>query len=119
MKIRTLVFPGHAGSSDASHAKHSEALDSDGRHADAPDIPLYPVWYLQWSGDTVTLDGETFLDMQVAPHHAEASTLAKQSGAHCEENEAMNNITYMRFSSITCELQKIDPFSKQALMFVD
>jgi hypothetical protein len=45
-----------------------------------PDIPLYPVWYLQWSGDLVTLDGETFLAMQVVPHQAEASMLAKQPG---------------------------------------
>ena len=48
-------------------------------------------WYLPWSGDTVTLDGETFLDVQLAPHQAEASTLAKQSGIYYEEYEAMNN----------------------------
>ena len=56
-----------------------------------PDIPLCPFWYLQWSGDIVTLDGETFLDMQVAPHQAEASKPAKQSGMYYEEHEAMDN----------------------------
>lgn len=39
----------------------------------------------------MTLGGQTFLDMQVAPHQAEASRLAKQLGTHYEEHEAMNN----------------------------
>lgn len=37
------------------------------------------------------LGGQTFLDMQVAPHQAEISKLAKQSGIYYEEHEAMNN----------------------------
>jgi len=38
----------------------------------------------------VTLGGQTFLDMQVAPHQAEASNLAKQTSTHHEDHEAMN-----------------------------
>jgi hypothetical protein len=56
-----------------------------------PGISLCPFRYLQWSGDTVTPDGETFLDMQLAPHQAEAFYLAEQSGTHYEEHEAMNS----------------------------
>ena len=56
-----------------------------------PDIPLYLLWYLQWSGDVVILGGQTFLDMQAAPHQAEVSKLAKQLGVYYEEHEAMNN----------------------------
>jgi hypothetical protein len=52
-----------------------------------PDISLCAFWHLRWSGDTVTLDGETFLDMQVAPHQAEASKPAKQSDMYYEEHE--------------------------------
>ena len=48
-------------------------------------------WYLPWSGDTVTLDGETFLDVQLAPHQAEASTLFGQSGIYHEEHETISN----------------------------
>jgi hypothetical protein len=58
------------------------------------DVPLYLIWYLYRSGDTVTLDGETFLDLQEAPHQAEASTLDKQSGVYYEEHEATNHSAY-------------------------
>lgn len=34
--------------------------------------------------------GQTFLDMQAAPHQAEVSKLAKQLGVYYEEHEAMN-----------------------------
>ena len=49
----------------------------------------------------VTLDGETFLDLQAAPHQAEASKLAKQSGVHHEEHEAANHSAYTR-NSMAC-----------------
>ena len=39
----------------------------------------------------MTPDGETFLDVQLAPNQAEAFYLAEQSGTHCEEHEAMNS----------------------------
>lgn len=42
MKTRTLVLPGYAGSSNASSAKHSESLDPDRRHADAPGYTTLP-----------------------------------------------------------------------------
>lgn len=38
----------------------------------------------------MTLGGQTFLDMQVAPHQAEFSKLAQQLGVYYEEHEAMN-----------------------------
>lgn len=91
MKNGILRLPAHACSSNASTAKHSESLDPTYGMPMDSDIPLCPFWYLQWSGDIVTLDGETFLDMQVAPHQAEASKPAKQSGMYYEEHEAMDN----------------------------
>ena len=45
------------------------------------------------SGDTVTFDGATFLDMQLAPHRAEASTPTEQADVYHEEHEAMSNST--------------------------
>ena len=42
MKTWTLVLPGHAGSSNASNVKHSESLDPDRRHADAPGYTTLP-----------------------------------------------------------------------------
>lgn len=91
MKIGILVLPVHACSSNASTAKHSESLDPIHGMPMHPNISLCAFWHLRWSGDTVTLDGETFFDMQVAPHQAEASKPAKQSGMYYEEHEAMNN----------------------------
>jgi hypothetical protein len=49
-------------------------------------------WYLPWSGDFVTLDGETFLDVQLAPHQAEAPTPFGQSGIYYyEQHETISN----------------------------
>jgi hypothetical protein len=56
-----------------------------------PDIPLYPIWHLRRSGDMMTLDGETFLDMRVVPHQTEASTLIKQSGIYYAQHDVMSN----------------------------
>jgi hypothetical protein len=84
-------FAGHVGSSNASDAKHSESLDPMNGMPMHPDIPLYPIWHLHRSGDMVTLDGETFLDMRVVPHQAEASTLIKQSGIYYAQHDVMSN----------------------------
>lgn len=85
------LLVGPAGALIASKAKHSESFGSallGPRHADV--LPCHR-WYLGWSGDMETLDGETFLDMQLAPHQAEASTLAKHSIICYKEREAMSN----------------------------
>ena len=49
--------------------------------------------FARLSGDTVTLDGSAFLDMQLAPHRAEASTPTEQADVYHEEHEAMSNST--------------------------
>ena len=94
METWTLLV-GPAEALIASKAKHSESFGPallGQRHADVSrPLLLCHRWYLRWSGDMVTLDGGTFLDMQLAPHQAEASTLAKHSIICYKEREAMSN----------------------------
>lgn len=52
--------------------------DAWGRHADGFRAYYIACRYLSrlyWSGDMVTLDGETFLDVQLGPHQAKAYAL--------------------------------------------
>jgi hypothetical protein len=95
MKIGTLVLPGDM---QVRQLLREPSIPNPSTPKDGmpmrPDVPLYLIWYLQRSGDMVTLDGETFLDLQEAPHQAEASTLDKQSGVYYEEHEATNHSAY-------------------------
>jgi hypothetical protein len=72
MKIGTLVLPGDM---QVRQLLREPSIPNPSTPKDGmpmrPDVPLYLIWYLQRSGDMVTLDGETFLDLQAAPHQAE------------------------------------------------
>jgi len=97
LKIGTLVLPGDM---QVRQLLREPSIPNTSTPKDGmpmrPDVPLYLIWCLYRSGDTVTLDGETFLGLQEAPHLAEASTLDKQSGVYYEEHEATNH------SACTC-----------------